>query len=51
MITYKYIKSKDIYVFDKDQIYWALRPEELLEMNQLTDEILAEIAEKAVEKA
>jgi len=41
-ITYRYIKSKDLYVFCKRGTYWALAPEELSTMHNLTGELIAE---------
>ena len=37
----KYLDQKGIYVFCRNGIYWALTPEEVQEMNQLTGELLA----------
>jgi len=41
-VNRKYLDRKGVYVFCKRGIYWGLTPEEVQEMNQLTNELLSE---------
>lgn len=40
MITYKYIKDKDSYLFCNEGVYWSLKIGQVTEMQFLLDEIV-----------
>ena len=40
-VNHKHLKRKGLYVFAKRGIYWGLTPTEVLEMHNLTGELLA----------
>ncbi len=44
-VNKKYLDRKGFYVFCRNNHYWALTPEEVQEMNQLTGELLNETRE------
>ena len=51
MLTQKYIESKNKYVFEKDGVYWALSPSEILEMNKLTGDLVLDAVQKICKQA
>ena len=51
MITFNYIESKDRYVFCKDGIYWALSPEQVLEMHKVTRDLIPYVVQKIADNA
>ncbi len=40
-VNHKHLERKGLYVFAKRGIYWALSPDEVQEMHNLTKELLA----------
>jgi len=51
MITQKYIDGKYLYVFSKNNIHWALTPDQVLEMHKLTEALIPEAVQKICQKA
>jgi len=50
-ITQKYQDEKYLYVFSKDQVYFALSPEQVFEMHKLTRALLPDAAQKMADRA
>lgn len=42
MITQKWIEGKYCYVFSKNDVHWALTPEQLLKVNAMTTRLIVD---------